>query len=87
MCLRRLPKLNYRGDRDKIAFTLLIPHPPVALGEAVLGRTPMITALNLIASGQVDVTPMISEILPLAEVQRGFDALWSGQNIVSLLQP
>ena len=55
--------------------------------EAVLGRTPMITALNLIASGQVDVTPMISEVLPLSDVQRGFDALWSGQNIVSLLQP
>ncbi len=55
--------------------------------EAVLGRTPMITALNLIASGQVDVTPMISEILPLTDVQRAFDSLWSGENIVSLLQP
>ncbi len=55
--------------------------------EAVLGRTPMITALNLIASGQVNVTPMISEVLPLKDVQRAFDALWSGENIVSLLQP
>jgi Zn-dependent alcohol dehydrogenase len=55
--------------------------------EAVLGRTPMITALTLIATRQVDVTPMISEMLPLDEVQRGFDALWSGKNIVSMVQP
>jgi (R,R)-butanediol dehydrogenase/meso-butanediol dehydrogenase/diacetyl reductase len=55
--------------------------------EAVLGRTPMITSLNLIARKQVDVKPMISEIIPLNEVQRGFDALWSGTNIVSLVKP
>jgi threonine dehydrogenase-like Zn-dependent dehydrogenase len=47
----------------------------------------MITALNLIAHGQVDVKPMISEIIPLDEVQRGFDSIWSGENIVVLLQP
>jgi threonine dehydrogenase-like Zn-dependent dehydrogenase len=33
--------------------------------EAVLRRSPMIKALNLIAHGQVDVKPMISEIVPL----------------------
>ena len=55
--------------------------------EAVLGKSPMITALNLIAHGQVDVKPMISEIIPLDEVQRGFDSIWSGENIVVLLQP
>jgi threonine dehydrogenase-like Zn-dependent dehydrogenase len=55
--------------------------------EAVLSKAPMITALNLIAHGQVDVKPMISEIIPLDEVQRGFDAIWSGENIVVLLQP
>ncbi len=55
--------------------------------EAVLGRSPMIKALNLIAHGQVDVKPMISEIVPIDEVQRGFDSIWSGDNIVVLLQP
>jgi (R,R)-butanediol dehydrogenase/meso-butanediol dehydrogenase/diacetyl reductase len=55
--------------------------------EAVLGRTPMITALNLIKNRQVNVKPMISEIVPLDDVQRGFDSIWSGENIGVLLQP
>jgi len=47
----------------------------------------MSDALNLIARKQVDVKPMISEIVPLDQVQRAFDNLWSGQNIVSLVKP
>jgi len=35
----------------------------------------------------VDVKPMISEILPLEEVQRGFDSMYSGKNIAVLLKP
>ena len=55
--------------------------------EAILGRSPMITSLNLIAQKQIDVKPMISEIIPLDDVQRGFDSIWSGGNIAVLLQP
>lgn len=55
--------------------------------EAVLGKSPMITALNLIAHKQVDVRPLISEIVPLTEAQRGFDSIWSGKNLAVLLKP
>ncbi len=53
---------------------------------AVFRQTPMIIALNLIARNQVDVKPMISEVIPLAEIQRAFDSMWSGKNIVSLVE-
>jgi threonine dehydrogenase-like Zn-dependent dehydrogenase len=55
--------------------------------EAVLGKSPMVTALNLIAHKQVDVRPLISEIVPLTEAQRGFDSIWSGKNLAVLLKP
>jgi threonine dehydrogenase-like Zn-dependent dehydrogenase len=47
----------------------------------------MINALNLMANRRVNVKPMISEILPLDDVQRAFDSLWSGKNIVSMVKP
>jgi len=55
--------------------------------EGVFAQSPMINALNLIARKQVNVKPMISEILPLDEVQRAFDSIWSGKNIVALVKP
>jgi len=55
--------------------------------EAFLGRSPMIDSLNLIVHRQVNVKPMISETVPLDGVQRAFNSLWSGENIVSLVKP
>ncbi len=48
---------------------------------------PVKTALDLMASRLVDVRPLISEIMPLEDAQRGFDSIRSGQNIAVLLKP
>jgi threonine dehydrogenase-like Zn-dependent dehydrogenase len=48
---------------------------------------PVKMALNLMANKMVDVKPLISEIMPLADAQRGFDSIRSGQNIAVLLKP
>ncbi|MGB2877416.1 MAG: zinc-binding dehydrogenase, partial [Dehalococcoidales bacterium] len=48
---------------------------------------PVKTALNLMENKSVDVRPLISEIMPLADAQRGFDSIRSGQNIAVLLKP
>jgi threonine dehydrogenase-like Zn-dependent dehydrogenase len=45
------------------------------------------TSMRLIASGQVNVRPIISEIIPLQDVQRAFDSMYSGENIAPLLKP
>jgi (R,R)-butanediol dehydrogenase/meso-butanediol dehydrogenase/diacetyl reductase len=45
------------------------------------------TSLRLIASKQVNVKPLISEIIPLKDAQRAFDSMFSGENIVALLKP
>jgi threonine dehydrogenase-like Zn-dependent dehydrogenase len=55
--------------------------------HAMFRQTPMIKSLNLIAGGLVDLKPMITEIIPLDEVQRGCDDMWSGKNIVSMITP
>ena len=48
---------------------------------------PSTTALRLIANKQVDVKPLISAIMPLEEVQKAFDSMYSGENIAVLLKP
>jgi len=48
---------------------------------------PVKMALNLMANKLVDVRPLISEIMPLDDAQRGFDSIRSGQNIAVLLKP
>ena len=45
------------------------------------------TALHLIAHRQVNVKPMISAIMPLEDVQKAFDSMYSGENITVLLKP
>jgi threonine dehydrogenase-like Zn-dependent dehydrogenase len=45
---------------------------------------PVKTALDLMKNGSVDVRPLISEIIPLEDAQRGFDSIRSGQNIAVL---
>ena len=55
--------------------------------NGVFRQTPMIRSLNLVANGLVDLTPMITEKIPLEEIQRGFDDMWSGKNIVSMMVP
>ena len=49
--------------------------------------TPIIYSLNLIAHGRVNLKPMISSIMPLDEAQKGFDSMYSGENIIVLLKP
>ena len=48
---------------------------------------PVKTALNLMENKLVDVRPLISEIMPLENAQRGFDSIRSGENIAVLLKP
>ena len=47
----------------------------------------MVPAMKLIEYNQVDVKPMITEIIPLDEAQRAFDSLHHAENIAVLLKP
>jgi len=44
------------------------------------------TSMRLIANKQIDVRPLITEIIPLEEVQRAFDSMYSGENLAPLLK-
>jgi len=55
------------------------------IGE--LGTATLVSSMRLIASKRVNVNPLISEIVPLEEVQRGFDSMYNGKNITVLLKP
>ncbi len=48
---------------------------------------PVMASLSLMTNKLVDVRPLISEILPLEEAQRGVDSIRSGQNLSVLLRP
>ncbi len=47
----------------------------------------MATALKLLEYKRVNVKPLITEIIPLKDVQRAFDSMYSGGNIGVLLKP
>ena len=44
-------------------------------------------AMYLIAHKRLDPRPLISEIMPLEDVQKAIDSLYSGENIAVLLKP
>jgi len=50
-------------------------------------KDPMATAMQLMANRQVDVKPLITAIMPLDEVQKGFDSVYNGDNIAVILKP
>ena len=51
------------------------------------GPTGLIYAsMSLIANKQVNVRPLITEIIPLDDVQRAFDSMYSGENLAPLLK-
>ena len=52
-----------------------------------VGFAPIVYSLNLIAQRQVNLKPMISAIMPLDEVQKAIDSMYSGENIAVLLKP
>ncbi len=47
----------------------------------------MATALKLLEYKRVNVKPLITEIIPLKDVQRAFDSMYGGENIGVLLKP
>ena len=51
------------------------------------GRGVLDSSMRLISQRGVNVKPLISAIMPLEEVQRAFDSMYSGENIVVLLKP
>ena len=50
-------------------------------------KSPLVTAMHLMANKQVNVRPLITAIMPLDEVQKGFDSVYDTDNIVVLLKP
>ncbi len=44
-------------------------------------------SMYLIAHKQIDPKPLISEIIPFADIQRAVDSVYSGRNITVLLKP
>ena len=66
--------------------------PGILLGKNLrlagfVGATPTAAVMRLMESKQVDVRPPISEIVPMAEAQRAFDAMYTGESIAPLLKP
>ncbi len=60
----------------------------VGVGSMPAGRQSSFgLSLNLLAHKQIDPRPLISEIMPLEDIQRAFDSQYSGENIAVLLKP
>ena len=45
------------------------------------------TALALVASGQVDLKPLLSRVFPLAEANAAFEYFATGEPIKVIIQP
>jgi len=57
----------------------------------IIGCDPMLRynleAMKLMQYKQVNCKPLVSEIMPLEDVQRAFDSLYSGENLLVMLKP
>ena len=47
----------------------------------------MTTSMHMISHKQIDPRPLISEIIPPEDIQRGIDSVYSGENIAVLIKP
>jgi len=52
----------------------------------ILGGS-MLDSLYMVAHGQIDPRPLITEIIPFDDCQRAIDSVYNGQNIAVLLKP
>ena len=73
-------------------LSLIILGPGHTVNSTVLspdfvGATPTAAVMRLMESKQVDVRPLISQIVPLEEAQRAFDSMYSGESVAPLLKP
>jgi len=50
-------------------------------------RDSISTAISLLKNRQIDIKPLITEIIPLEDVKRAFDSVYGGENIAVLLKP
>jgi L-iditol 2-dehydrogenase len=57
------------------------------LGGPAGSENVSVLAMYLVAHKQIDPRPLISEIIPFADVQRAVDSVYSGRNIAVLLKP
>ncbi len=57
------------------------------LGGPAGSQNVSVLAMYLISHKQIDPRPLISEIIPFADVQRAVDSVYSGKNIAVLLKP
>ena len=100
ICARAAEVLNQAVDMVRRGGTIVIVGymPPLEVDpnmwitkqlkfNAIYGGGDMRLSLRLVANKQVDIKPLISEVIPLAEVQRAFDSMYSGENTVVLLKP
>jgi len=55
-------------------------------GTVHMGES-MIPSMKLIENGQVNLKPMVTEVIPLDEAQRAFDSLHEGTNVAVVLKP
>ena len=59
----------------------------VKIEGAIHSGQNMIPAVKLIENGQVNLKPIVTEVIPLEEAQRAFDSLQNGTNVAVVLKP
>ena len=100
ICVRAGGVLNQAIDMARRGGTIVLAGfvPPTEINPVIfllknlrligeLGTSPLTLSMRLVANKQVNVKPLISAIMPLEDVQKAFDSMYSGENIVVLLKP
>lgn len=99
ICVREGKVLNQAVQMVRPSGTIVLTgfvspmeiDPPLWVGKQITVRGswsgPVTSALNLMAHNIVDVRPLITHILPLEDVQKGFDLVRSGEGLGVLLKP
>lgn len=76
-----------KGDMPQVDVNLIHYNELVVVGASALQRRDMKTAVNLIASGAVDVGRLVTDTFPLEQIEAAFKKAESGEAIKVVLVP
>lgn len=76
-----------KGDMPSVDVNLIHYNELVVVGASSLQRRDLKTALNLIASGAVDVKQLITKAFPLEQIAEAFELAESGGAIKVVIKP
>jgi len=83
----RVVQMGLRGADVTVPYDLICFHELTVTAGFASNPASWGRAMKLLAAGEVQLEPLVTEVLPLAEWRRAFDASRAGEGVKFVLDP